>query len=286
LAAVERIDEAAREVFAERGLILMKGMIPRNRVDRVRDEIDALIERHGAGRDGQWTAGRPDARLTRKLRTAIKSRMKQSAACQALSTPALRDAVVSLVKGEDVCAFADRPQVLFTPPDADHWTVPHNIWHLDVPRLGDGGCPGVQSFCCIDKVAPGGGGTVVVSGSHKLLNDRGRIASRDVKKRLSRLPWFRCLFSRDNSERRAALLTAEPTTSADGRAVTLQVVELCGEPGDVYLVDLRTLHSPAPNAASRPRLAATERFFRVSLADRVYGGPDDRQDRRTQAGQG
>jgi len=272
LAARERIDEAEREAFAERGLILRKGMIPRDRVDRVRDGIYALFERYGAARDGRWTAGPAGDDLTAKLRRPIKDHMKQSPACQALSTPALEDAASELMAGEAVRTFTDRPQVLFTLPDAECWVVPHNIWHLDVPRLGVGGCPGVQSFCCIDTVAPGGGGTVVVSGSHKFLNDHGRIASRDVKKRLSRLPYFAELFSRTNGEQRASLLSPQTITADDGDAVTLQVVELCGEPGDVYLVDLRTLHSLAPNTAARPRLAATQRYFRASIADGIYAG--------------
>ncbi len=271
---VEQIDEAGREAFAERGLILRKGMIPRDRVDQVRDEIYALFERHGAAQDGRWTADRPGDELTAKLRGPIKDRMKQSPACQALSIPALEDAAIELLEGEEVRTFTDRPQVLFTPPDAECWVVPHKIWHLDVPRLGVGRCPGVQSFCCIDTVAPGGGGTVVVSGSHKLLNDHGRISSRDVKKRLSRLPWFTELFSRTNGERRASLLSPQTIAADNGDAVTLQVVELCGEPGDVYLVDLRTLHSLAPNTAARPRLAATQRYFRASTAEAIYVGTE------------
>ncbi|MGE0625884.1 MAG: hypothetical protein AB7I04_17720 [Pseudomonadales bacterium] len=267
-----QIDELARAAFAERGLILRKQMIPRDRVDRVRDEIYALFERHGAGSGGQWSAGRPGGELTARLRGSIKDRMKQSAACQALSVPALEDAAIELMDGEAARTFTDRPQVLFTPPDASCWSVPLSFWHLDVPRLGIGGCPGVQSFCCIDAVVPGGGGTVVVSGSHKLVNDCGRVASRDVKKRLSRLPWFKELFSRADGGNRTALLSPQTLSVDNGKPVTLQVVELCGEPGDVYLVDLRTLHSLAPNTAARPRLAATQRYFRASVAGKLYAG--------------
>ena len=279
------VDDARREAFAERGLILLKGMIPAELAARVREEIYALIERHGAGRDGQWTAGRPGAELARKLRDVVKDRMKQSAACRALDTPALEHAVVALTDGEPVRTFMDRPQVLFTPPDAERWAVPNRVWHLDVPRLEPAGCPGVQTFCCLDLVAPGGGGTVVVSGSHKLLNGRGRIASRDVKKRLARLPWFQELFSRGNGDRCASLLSERTVPSGDGEAVTLQVVELCGEPGDVYLVDLRTLHSLAPNTADRPRLVATQRFFRASVAEQVYAGAGG-STREARSGQG
>lgn len=265
-----RIDEAARRDFAERGLVLLRGLVPAEQLARVRDEIWSLIERHGAGRDGQWTAGRlTRPALSRGLRRAVKDRMRQSAACRALDTPALRTAVLGLTNDEPVCTVMDRPQVLFTPPDAERWAVPSRIWHLDVPRLEQSGCPGVQTFCCIDAVVPGGGGTVVVSGSHKLLNDRGRIASRDVKRRLAKIPWFRTLFSPGGEERCASLLAAQTVTAEGAGEVTLQV--------DVYLVDLRTLHSLAPNTAARPRLAATQRFFLESVVESVYAGREPGQ---------
>jgi len=42
----------------------------------------------------------------------------------------------------------------------------------------------------------------------------------------------------------------------------LEVVELVGEPGDAWLIDLRALHAAAPNCSDRPRLMATHRFVR------------------------
>ena len=51
--------------------------------------------------------------------------------------------------------------------------------------------------------------------------------------------------------------------------VALQVMELTGAPGDGYLVDLRTLHSGAPNAADRPRMMITDRFIRADLAEEI-----------------
>lgn len=47
--------------------------------------------------------------------------------------------------------------------------------------------------------------------------------------------------------------------------VRLELVELCGEPGDAYLTDLRLLHSGAPNASRRPRVMAIHRFMRTDV---------------------
>jgi ectoine hydroxylase-related dioxygenase (phytanoyl-CoA dioxygenase family) len=49
----------------------------------------------------------------------------------------------------------------------------------------------------------------------------------------------------------------------------LEVVELVGEPGDVWLMDLRVLHAAAPNCSDRPRLIATHRFLRADLMPEI-----------------
>jgi ectoine hydroxylase-related dioxygenase (phytanoyl-CoA dioxygenase family) len=177
----------------------------------------------------------------------------------------LLEVVRSLVDGQDVRAMTKRPQVLFTPPNATSWTVPHKIWHLDMPRLGGSSLPGVQMFSFLDTVAPGSGGTLVVAGSHRLLNDRGRISSKKAKGLLKREPYFRDLLKPREGERQHFL--EEPGHVGD---VVLQVVELCGEPGDVFLMDMRVLHTLAPNASRAPRLMVTQRFVPESIIDEIW----------------
>jgi hypothetical protein len=40
--------------------------------------------------------------------------------------------------------------------------------------------------------------------------------------------------------------------------VEVRVVELCGEPGDVVLMNPRCLHAAAPNAGASPRLMQSD----------------------------
>ena len=61
--------------------------------------------------------------------------------------------------------------------------------------------------------------------------------------------------------------TESPTGSVG--EVALRVMELTGQPGDVWVMDLRVLHSAAPNAADRPRLMVTHRFLRADLMAEV-----------------
>lgn len=144
--------------------------------------------------------------------------------------------------------------MLFTLPNADAWFVPDH-WHTDSPRLPNGARPGVQLFAFLDEVAPGGGGTLALAGSHRLLDEGRFIRPRDIRRLLGREPFFRTLFSHRQEER----LRAFEGGGAVGD-VPLQGVELTGAPGDAYFMDLRVLHAGAPNASARPRMMITDRF--------------------------
>ena len=51
-----------------------------------------------------------------------------------------------------------------------------------------------------------------------------------------------------------------PFGEADG--VPIEAVELTGDPGDLWLMDMRALHTAAPNASRSSRVMMTWRFLR------------------------
>jgi len=242
------------QTFADRGCVHVPGLLPTDVVGPAYARVRSVLDRC-----------KPDepSNATRKRLKPLSKLPEFSA----LLTHELRAHAVELAGGQELDEPLDRPQILYTPPDADQWTVPHTIWHLDVPRLGEIGLVGVQMFAFLDRVEPGGGGTVVVAGSHRLLNDQGKIRSKDVKKKLAREPYFKDLMN-------GALPNRDRLTQEIGRVgdVELQVFELCGEPGDVFFSDLRILHSLAPNARATPRLMVTHRFFVKEVARFLYEG--------------
>jgi ectoine hydroxylase-related dioxygenase (phytanoyl-CoA dioxygenase family) len=116
----------------------------------------------------------------------------------------------------------------------------------------------VQLFACLDTVNPHGGGTMVVAGSHLLLNEGRFIPARELRRLLCREDFFRALFSeaKDSGDERVRWLNR----LGAAHPAALEVVELTGAPGDAWLVDMRVLHAGAPNALDRPRIMATHRF--------------------------
>jgi ectoine hydroxylase-related dioxygenase (phytanoyl-CoA dioxygenase family) len=260
-----------RDEFQRRGVLRLEGLLPAAAVGEARGAVQRAFEPMGLWRDGAW---RLDA-ATRPVFPEKGFRSKQIGNKHPevealLETPALLAAVDVLLNGRAFDRTRNRrPQVLATLPNADAWSVPTG-WHVDFPRLPSGERPGVQLFAFLDRVEPGGGGSVVVAGSHRLLNDGHLRRTGDIRGPLQRLPVFEDLFAEgpDAADGRARWFT-EPGAIGD---VELQVVELTGAPGDAWLMDLRTLHAVASNAAARPRLMITYRFVR---ADLIQALPDD-----------
>lgn len=150
-----------------------------------------------------------------------------------------------------------RPLVTFPQVDAS-WEVPYTSWHTD----GVGGGEDVHAvtvFAFLAPTAPGGGGTVVVAGSHHVVRrsiaaspPNTRLGSSDLKARLaSEHVWLRDLWTRNSAGDRVRRYLHDGAVVG---GVPLRVTELTGDPGDVILMDSRSLHAPAPNVLGTPRM--------------------------------
>nr|WP_238345282.1 phytanoyl-CoA dioxygenase family protein [Actinopolymorpha cephalotaxi] len=150
-----------------------------------------------------------------------------------------------------------RPLVTF-PQSGDSWDVPYTSWHTD----GLGSTDDIQAvtiFTFLAPVRPGGGGTVVVAGSHRLVRQTvaavgpdARLRSSELKARLaSQDEWLRDLWTQGTVDDRRRRYLHDGAV-VDG--VPLHVAELTGEPGDVILMNSRSLHAPAPNVSDTPRM--------------------------------
>lgn len=147
-----------------------------------------------------------------------------------------------------------QPLVTFPGPGTA-WHVPTSGWHLDSQDLE---LTMLAVFAHLAPVEPRGGGTLVVTGSHRLTTPSGPrvgnapVRSHEVKAHLSTVhPWFRGLWSTGgDTDRIYRYLTAGAVI--DG--VHVQVEELTGEPGDAVIMHPRLLHVVAPNTLPAPRM--------------------------------
>ena len=153
-----------------------------------------------------------------------------------------------------------RPIVTF--PEPGPWDVPTWFWHWDNPcDLHLDRPTGLFVVSFIGAVAPRGGGTLILSGSPRLLLQRERRGPADLRRDPALKPWHRFYRSHpwlmalageapSPADRVAAFMDRE--TVVEG--VPLRVVELTGEPGDMVFCHPAMVHCGAPNRGAQPRL--------------------------------
>jgi hypothetical protein len=229
-----------QEVFARDGIVKIPSAFPSDAAARMRDVLwGELAARHGMDRDDRstWTPARP---------TGLKT-TKSSRTANAILGPRLRSVLDGLL-GEWV-EPRHQGQVLVTMPEGVQWAVPHRQWHTDVgfeePTYA------VKIWALLGDLAPGGGGTPQVAGSHRVierfLTTTGEREFKAVRDQVLRSdPWFRNLTSPER--------TVDPMQPADLDGLPVRVVELTGRAGDVYVTHPWILHSIATNATDVPRM--------------------------------
>lgn len=248
--------------LSDRGLVKLDGFIAHEDIAKAREAVFTLAREHGLLADGVWDKSHSRFGLPKPFRAQLNSLHRMHT-----FPPLFADDLLALagqLVGAKVAPIAPRHQILFTLPSQDEWVIPHDVWHLDLPRLGENKSPGLQAFTFLDDVGPQGGATLVVAGSHRLLNHAGHLPSKEVKQLLMRESYFRHLFDRE----RPASSQPEDFVGQVGD-VSLEVVELTGNAGDVYLMDLRMFHTPAPNSSDTARMMVTCRMPRATIAEKV-----------------
>ena len=160
-------------------------------------------------------------------------------------------------------------RVLVTFPDDSptEWTVPTGVWHWDSALHENvGGVERLVVFTFFSEVETGGGGTLIVEGSHRLLQSfheqlpagERELAHRKLRKRfLEWDPWLQRLSGLEPvpADRNGYFMGA----SRDVRSIPSRVVELTGRPGDAVICHPLMLHTTAPNHSD------VARFMRIKF---------------------
>lgn len=143
-------------------------------------------------------------------------------------------------------------------PTREPWSIPVAGWHIDANYRSQLWPPkGVQVHSLFGDVAPRAGGSLIVSGSHRLIHrwftehpPPPDARSAELRRAVMDHPYIRALHTRGDGEARIARFM-DRTEEVDG--VPLRVIENRGEAGDVMLLHPLTLHVAAPNTGSQPR---------------------------------
>lgn len=247
------VDE--QDTFNSHGLVKLPKAIELTDAGRMSDAVWSFLSQdRGVDRcdPATWTNQRPSGfqPLTR------------SGALDRVWTPTVCDALEALL-GQQERQIRERVRVLMTFPQRTSWTVPGAGWHFDYTPLQEAPGPrAVQIFALLEDVHPRGGGTLVLTGSHRLVSDFIVRTGKDPNPRTVRTdldgahPWLAALWDGENSadpDRTARFLNRPELIGG----VPIKVVELTGQAGDVFVMHSDCFHAVAPNSLDVARVMCT-----------------------------
>jgi hypothetical protein len=195
-----------------------------------------------------WTRERPEH----------LQHVKDDPAFRVVGGPRLLEAIGSALEGQSYERPKNWGACFLAFPSDQPWNVPSAGWHVDANYLSALSPPaGVRTHALFGDVAPRAGGSLIVSGSHRLIHKyfsdhppppgaRGAT----YRKLLQGHPYLRDLHTEGDAGDRAARFM-DRVEEHDG--IPLQVVENTGAAGDVILLHPLVLHVATGNTGDAPR---------------------------------
>jgi hypothetical protein len=216
----------------------------------MREAVWRALADAGVHRDrpSTWSVARPNH----------LQRLKNDPVFRAVGSATVYAAIDTIFDGRPYDAPKDWGAVFVTFPTGPDWGVPTKGWHIDA-NLTSSLSPvrGVKTHALFGDVAPRGGGTLILGGSHRLVHQWFQKApppagarSADLRKLLRSHPYIRDLNAGGDPDERVARFMGQ---TEDMCGVPLRVVENVGAAGDVLILHPLVLHVAAPNALAEPR---------------------------------
>lgn len=255
--------------FARDGCLRLPGAFDRSTVDAMGKRIwSFLAEKRGVRRDdpATWAIDAPWFGL---------KALRQEVLFQSLISSKLDATIDALLGAGTWRRPRDWGGLLVTFPGCTpaEWNLPAGGWHVDFHFTHEPGTPfGVRVFTFLSDVPPRGGGTLVVRASHRLVETFvGAMTAEEraqsyatLRQRFYRTdPWlYELTCETAPSAQRVARFMEEPH-EIDG--IPVRVDELCGAPGDAFLIHPWILHVTAPNAGPGPRFMLAKCLYNEDL---------------------
>lgn len=216
----------------------------------MRESVWQALSAIGIQRDrpDTWTQERP----------SHLQHLKTDPVFEAVGSPCLFAAIDAIFDGQSYQRPKDWGAFFIAFPTAQKWCVPDSGWHIDANYVSSlWPVKGIKTFALFGDVAHRGGGTLILSGSHRLVNNwfdnnPSPVGARssDMRKLLRSHPYVADLHRSGRLDDRLARFVDRTEMVND---IPLRVVEMTGAAGDVFLLHPLVLHVAAPNNTPDPR---------------------------------
>lgn len=245
--------EEVRAVFADRGVVRLDGAFSAEAAERMR----VAVWRYANAKIGVQVDAPDSWPSDGWLPISWKNLKRNRVFDVIVDNPAVTAALDAIFGSGGWQRPKPGAQVLFSTPTADPWRLPDG-WHMDCgfeqptwPVFA------VKLFAFAGDVAPRGGGTLVLPGSHHLVDEyRKRYDEPPPGGKQNWRPFLRHHPPLD-------LLLNAASRPDDGRSIVgerydvngvpIDVLELVGLPGDIVITHLHVFHASAPNTNDTPR---------------------------------
>jgi hypothetical protein len=237
--------------FCVHGWMRVHGVFSRDEAAEMRSAVWRVLARIGIveGDPSTWITERPDH----------LQQLKTEPAFRAVGGPRLRAAIDAVLEGQAYEGPKNWGALFLAFPSMHAWNVPVRGWHADANYLSALSPPaGVRTHALLGDVAPRAGGTLIISGSHRLVHKHFRdnppppgTRGADFRKLLMSHSYIRDLHTEGDVAERVARFMAR---AEDHDGIPLQVVENTGKAGDVILLHPLVLHVATSNNGNTPRL--------------------------------
>ena len=219
------VTEEHVDAYERDGAVCVRGVVPPDQVDFLRDEIEAAVTRQGAGYKNHTARNNSGSgRFVHTFRMSIAS----EALCEYASTSCLVEVAAALMRSEKVNLFFD--QSFVKEPN----TPDRTPWHNDLPFWPIRGRQVITTWVALDAVTRTSGAVEFVAGSH--LWDR----------------WFQPRsFSGKNEHGNNPEF--EPVPDIEANRGMYDILSWDLEPGDIVAFNAMTLHGSPGNATSDRR---------------------------------
>ncbi len=227
-------DQAA--LFHEQGLLYLPQALPKRQVMSLSNLVLNSLQKNSV-----WSKGRILSRKWSQLSPFQQiNELSQTLAMPDLYdrivTPDLHDLIHKLAQSQR--AMSHQEVLLISLPRQGAWTLSALDWHRDARITQQNELPGIQIFVLLQDLNARSGGTMAIPRTHQ---------GPGLKLNKSMID---------------AYWTDIPSATLKVNETNLAAAEMVGKAGDVYLMDMRLLHTPTINASNSLRMMATVRFFK------------------------